>query len=323
MPIVKFWGTRGSIPVAPHAHAVRARLESILVKAIDSKLSNYDDIPTFLNSLSFPEVASYGGNTSCVEIDTGEGDYVLCDMGTGLRDFGANYMRYNEHQRSKTFHLFLSHLHWDHIMGFPFFTPAYIPGYKIRIYGCHQQLESAIKAQHSGPGFPVNFDTLSADIEFHVFQPGDKLTVNGIEIEAFLQLHEGDSYGYRFQVGDKKIVYSTDSEHKVEDQARLDRFVNFIQGADLVVFDAMYSLLEAVTLKEDWGHSSNLMGVELCLRAAAKRLCLFHHDPIHSDDEIDLNLQEARNFASLIASSDKQPLEILAAWDGMQVSLQN
>ncbi|MCC2605868.1 MBL fold metallo-hydrolase [Planctobacterium marinum] len=321
MPMVKFWGTRGSIPVAPHAHNIRARLEDILIKAVDKQLTSYDDIAPFLDSLSFPEVGSFGGNTSCVEIDTGKGDYLLCDMGTGLRDFAAHYLRDPKQQRSKTFHLLLSHLHWDHIMGFPFFTPAYIPGHKIHIYGCHEQLESAIRAQHSGPGFPVSFDTLLADIEFHLFNPGEKHHINGIEVEAFLQVHEGNSYGYRFQVDDKKIVYSTDSEHKVEDQARLDRFVRFIQNADLVIFDAMYSLLEAVTLKEDWGHSSNLMGVELCLRAAAKKLCLFHHDPVHSDEEIQQNLDEAENFAALIAQSHQPSLEVIAAWDGLQVEV--
>lgn len=321
MPFVKFWGTRGSIPVAPNAIDIRSRLEHILLKAVDAGVSSFDDIIPFLDGLAFPDVASYGGNTSCIEIDTGEGDYLLCDMGTGLRDFGGYYLKNEAQQRSKTFHIFMSHLHWDHIMGFPFFTPAYIPGHKIHIYGCHDELEHAIRAQHGAPGFPVNFDTLAADIEFHVFKPGDSLTVNGFEIKALLQLHEGDSYGYRFNKAGKSIVYSTDSEHKVENQAELDRFVRFIQDADVVVFDAMYSLLESVTLKEDWGHSSNLMGVELCLRAAAKKLCLYHHDPIHNDDEIHQNLEEAQSFAHLITQDSQQNLDIVAVWDGLKIEV--
>lgn len=321
MPAVKFWGTRGSIPVAPNARDVRARLEQVLIKAVDARVAQYDDIEPFLDSLAFPDVSSFGGNTSCVEIDDGTGDYLLCDMGTGLREFGGYYLKNEALQRSKTFHIFMSHLHWDHIMGFPFFTPAYLPGHTIKIYGCHSVLEQAIKAQHGSPGFPVNFDNLAANIEFHVFNPGQTVHVNGYEVEALLQLHEGDSYGYRFNKAGKSIVYSTDSEHKVEDQKELDRFVQFIKDADLVVFDAMYSLLESVTLKEDWGHSSNLMGVELCLRANAKKLCLFHHDPIHSDDEIFQNLEEAHSFLSLITQESQQSLDIVAAWDGLNITL--
>ena len=97
--------------------------------------------------------------------------------------------------------------------------------------------------------------------------------------------------------------------------------MDFIKGADFGIFDAMYSLVEAVTLKEDWGHSSNLMGVELCLRASAKQLCLFHHDPAHSDEEISLNFHEAIEFVSLISQENQQKLDVVAAWDGMIISI--
>lgn len=317
---VKFWGTRGSIPVSQNALSVKQKIADVLSMALEKDVTSLEDIDTFLDSLSFADTMSFGGDTSCVEIGS-DGDYMLCDMGSGMRLFGEHYENNPDSQRSKTFHIFMSHLHWDHIMGFPFFTPAYMPGMKIKIYGCHDELEQGLRNQHAHPNFPVSFEQIEAGVEFTVFKPGDVLEVNGYQVEALLQLHEGDSYGFRFSKDGRSVVYSTDSEHKVENQEDADRFVQFIKDADLVIFDAMYNLVEAVTLKEDWGHSSNLMGVELCLRARAKKLCLFHHDPAHSDEEIYQSLQEAIDFAELISQDHPQPLDVIAAWDGLQVTV--
>lgn len=317
---VKFWGTRGSIPVSQDAYSIKQRIEDVLTLAMEKDVKSLEDVDDFVNSLPFSDVMSYGGNTSCVEIGN-EGDYLVCDMGSGLRNLGEHFLANPEQQRSKTFHIFMSHIHWDHIMGFPFFDPAYMDDINIKIYGCHDELEVGIRNQHLHPNFPVAFEQLGANIEFNVFKPGEVLEINGFQVEALLQLHEGDSYGYRFTKGGKSIVYSTDSEHKVEDQEDADRFVKFFSEADLVIFDAMYSLVEAVTLKEDWGHSSNLMGVELCLRAGAKKLCLYHHDPAHSDEEISRNLEEAIDFASLISQEGTRELDVIAAWDGLTVKV--
>ncbi|XOV81217.1 MAG: MBL fold metallo-hydrolase [Aestuariibacter sp.] len=315
---VKFWGTRGSIPVAPDNAQLQERIKSVLIDAVRQEIHQESQISQFCDNLPFYLTHSFGGNTSCVEIQAGQEDYILLDAGTGIRDFGGAYMM-ERAPRSKTFHILLSHLHWDHIMGFPFFTPAYIPGHKIIFYGCHNQIEETIRRQHSGPNFPVQFDALGADIEFVQFSPDEPISVAGLNISAYLQLHEGDSYGYRISDGDNDVVYSTDSEHKVDNQEELNEFVKFIGDADFVIFDAMYSLLDSVTLKEDWGHSSNLMGVELCLRANAKKLCLFHHDPTNSDEQLYNTLLEARNYLNLMENSHR--LRIESAYDGLSVEI--
>lgn len=315
---VKFWGTRGSIPVAPDNKQLNSRIQSVLSEALQQKLTDTSEIREFCDSLPFYMSHTFGGNTSCVEILAGQDDFVLLDAGTGIRDFGNAYMAMPA-PKSKTFHIFLSHLHWDHIMGFPFFTPAYIPGHKIIFYSCHREAEDSLRRQHSGPNFPVKFDDLGAEIEFVHFSPDQPITVQGMDVSAYLQLHEGDSYGYRFNDGKTETVFSTDSEHKVDNQQELNQFVKFISDADLVIFDAMYSLLDSVTLKEDWGHSSNLMGVELCLRANVKQLCLFHHDPTNSDEQLYNTLLEARNYLNLMENSDR--LEIISAYDGLLVDI--
>jgi hypothetical protein len=131
-----------------------------------------------------------------------------------------------------------------------------------------------------------------------------------------LQAHSGDSYGYRFERDGKSMVYSTDSEHKLEDQERTNAFVEFFRGADLVIFDAMYALRDAVSVKADWGHSSNIVGVELCQAAGAKRLCLFHHEPIYSDRRIFKVWRDTRRLEEMTRVG--APLEVLAAYDGLE-----
>jgi phosphoribosyl 1,2-cyclic phosphodiesterase len=213
------------------------------------------------------------------------------------------------------FHVFMSHLHWDHIMGFPFFTPAYIPGNRIRIYGCHEQLEQAFRRQQDPPSFPVNFDYLGGSIEFVRLEPGHRYDIAGMRITPKLQLHAGDSYGYRFELDGKVVVYTTDSEHKLESAEQTEAFVRFFFGADLVIFDAMYSLADTVSVKEDWGHSSNIMGVELCQMAGAKRLCLFHHEPVYDDQRLEGIFNETLRFEEITRPDSK--LDIVIAHDGL------
>jgi ribonuclease BN (tRNA processing enzyme) len=212
----------------------------------------------------------------------------------------------------------MSHVHWDHIMGFPLFTPAYIPGNRIRIYGCHATLEEAFRRQHGAPSFPVDFAQLGARIEFIRLEPGKRYEIAGLSVVPMLQSHSGDSYGYRFEGDGKSLVYSTDSEPK-GDQRSTEAMVNFFRNADLVVFDAMYSLGDAVSVKADWGHSNNIVGVELCQAAGARRLCLFHHEPIFSDHRIYKVWRDTRRLEELTRSGE--PLEVLAAYDGLEVAL--
>ena len=134
-----------------------------------------------------------------------------------------------------------------------------------------------------------------------------------------LQQHSGDSYGYRFSSAGKTLIYSTDSEHKLADLAETQAFVDFFRDADLVIFDAMYSLADTISVKADWGHSSNIVGVELCQMAGVRQLCLFHHEPIHSDEAIARVLAETRRFEEITRGG--KPLLVTAAYDGMEIRL--
>ena len=319
MKLVRFWGTRGSLPVALTTADVRAKVTAALRGASGRAFASEDDLTAYVDGLGPEITGTFGGHTSCVEIETGGPDYVLCDLGSGVRPFGQRALARHGPSSPQTYHVFMSHVHWDHIMGFPFFTPAYIAGNRIRIYGVHERLEEAFRRQHGAPSFPVDFATLGADIEFVRLEAGRTREIAGLAVTPMLQRHAGDSYGYRFEAGGKSVIYSTDSEHALVDLEETRRFVDFFRDADLVIFDAMYSLADAISIKADWGHSSNIVGVELCQMAGARELCLFHHEPVHDDWAIVRVLTEARRFEEI--SRKGRPLRVTAAYDGMEIAL--
>lgn len=316
---VRFWGTRGSLPVALTAAGLQTRLREVLRAARGQPLDSDADIDRLLGSLPFALAGTYGGHSSCVQILGDGSDWLVCDMGSGLRPLGQAAMAQRA-GKPQTFHIFMSHLHWDHIMGLPFFVPAFIPGNRVFIYGSHAELEMALRRQQEPPSFPVNFDTIfEGRVQFVHLQPGVAHDVAGLRVTTMLQRHAGDSYGYRFEAGGKVLVYSTDSEHPLADPAHTERFVQFFGGADLVIFDAMYSLADAISVKADWGHSSNVVGVELCQLAGARHLCMTHHEPVFDDAAIDAMLAETRRLEEITRNGPA--LRISAAYDGLDIAL--
>jgi len=316
---VKFWGTRGSIPVPVTLATIRDKLIAALTQAVGRQLDTPARIEAFVDrELDFVVRHTYGGDSSCVQLDAGDPHYVLCDLGSGVRAFG-NHALATRRGQPATYHVFMSHVHWDHIVGFPFFMPAYIPGNVITIYGCHAWLEEAIRRQHGAPSFPVEFSQLGADIRFVRLEPGRAYDLAGFRVTPKHQRHTGDSYGYRFERQGRSVVYSTDSEHKLDDPAATQAFAEFFRDADLVIFDAQYSLADAVSIKEDWGHSSNVVGVELCQMARARHLCMFHHEPTYDDAKIASVLAETRRFEEI--TRDGHAVQVSSAWDGMEIEL--
>ena len=316
---LRCWGTRGSIPVSLTAPDIRAKIIRALEGAQGRDLTPAGAIARYVDSLSFDIAGTFGGHSSCVQIETGGAEHVILDLGTGVRPLGTEMLARYGPAVPQTYHVFLSHLHWDHIMGLPFFTPVYIPGNRIVVHSCHPHAEFALRRQQSEPSFPVHFEQFSADITFDIATPGEPFDVDGTRVVAHAQRHAGDSYGWRFERGGKALVYSTDSEHRLEDEDERAGFIAFFRNADAVVFDAMYSLADAISVKADWGHSSNIVGVELCQAARVRRLVMFHHEPAYSDTQIANVLAETRRFEQI--TRDGHVLEVLSAWDGLELIL--
>ena len=318
--IIRFWGTRGSLPVAATAGAIQRKVAKALVAANGRCFADDDEALAFVQEdLDFASGATYGGATACVEID-GSGEFVICDMGSGLREFGIDALRRCAAGHPRTYHFFLSHLHWDHIMGFPFFAPAFDPEARIVIHAGHAEAEQALRRQQEEISFPVPFDWLKATFEFVPMEPGVVIEAAGLRVRTTAQHHSHGSYGYRFtDAAGQTVIFSTDSEHKIDMMKGESGFIDFFRDADLVICDTMYSLADSVSMKEDWGHSSNLVAIDLCHEADAKRLALFHHEPTYNDEDIARMHQESIRYEAL--TREGSPLDVLCAYDGLELQL--
>ncbi len=318
---VRFWGTRGSLPVAATASTIREKVVAGVLAASGRTFADPDEAAAFVDTeLDFVTRGGFGGATSCVEIEAGDGNFIICDMGSGLREFGLDAMRRVVGGHPRRYHFFLSHLHWDHIMGFPFFVPAFDPETIIVIHAGHTDAETALRRQMKEISFPVPFDWLRAKIEFVTLPTGVAHQIGGISVTLLEQHHSHLSYGYRFDVVGRSVVYSTDSEHRSDTMDSEDKFEAFFAGADLVICDTMYSLGDSVSLKQDWGHSSSLVAIDLCRLATAKCLALFHHEPTYSDVQIAAVTAEAIQYEHLTRGA-AAAVQVICAYDGLEVDV--
>lgn len=278
-----------------------------------------------------PGTTLYGGNTACVELRSGH-DILVFDAGTGIRALGLALME-EFGSRPLTLHLFISHTHWDHIQGFPFFTPAYAPGTTLHIYGSVGQgrsLERILRGQMEPDYFPVSLGDLVSSIHVHEYH-GEAFRVGEATVTPTYLNHPGMTLGYRVERAGKAVVYATDHEPyrstlevgsqrpeagKHFGRGLDDAFVAFVRGAELYIGEAQYTD-EEYPAKLGWGHSSLSATVEVALRGGVKALALFHHDPMHSDDAVtamELAAKEliAGRGASLVcfAAREGQTLEV-------------
>jgi phosphoribosyl 1,2-cyclic phosphodiesterase len=221
-----------------------------------------------------------GGNTACLEVRAGDTRIVL-DAGTGLRVLGNERMR--EGLRTTT--ILLSHLHWDHVAGLPFFTPIYVPGHRVEIaMGPNgvMPLEQAMRELFRAPFFPVGYDELAGTVTTRELGANDRFTIGDITITMARLNHPDPVYGYRLEHAGQSIVYATDTEHFSCVDPTLRKLAS---GADILVYDAQYTPEEYPT-KVGWGHSTWQAGVELARAAAVPQLVMFHHDPMRTDDQL-------------------------------------
>lgn len=254
---IRFWGVRGSVPT-PEADKLKV-----------------------------------GGNTSCVEVRAAS-HCIILDMGTGLIPLGKKLAQEIKDGTLTEIIILLSHTHWDHIQGLPFFAPAYIPGMKITIYGpskANRRLELVLAGQMEYDYFPVKFSHLPAKIDFRELPEGVHQLREGVKVSARRHIHPGVAYGFRIEAEGKKLVYSTDTEHF---QDMIDkRVVELSEDADLLIHDAQYCESE-MGFKLGWGHSTWRQAVQVCLEAKAKKLALFHHDQDRTDSACDEIETEAK-----------------------------
>lgn len=284
---VTFWGTRGSIPTPG------------------------------------PQTARYGGNTPCLSVSAGGDRLVILDAGSGIRPLGRALL--DKHPEAMTAEILLTHTHWDHIQGLPFFGPLNRTGNTVRIFGPRQgdvSLETIVDRQTDATVFPIPIKALAAELTVTEVTPG-AFEVDGFRVESCRLRHPGMTLAYRLtpQEGGASMAYVTDNElgpggsYDVPADWRR-QLKRFLDGVELLVHDGMYSdqLAEA---RAGWGHSTPGQAVELAAECGARRLVLFHHEPDHDDAAIDRLLEGARTVAAKAAPT----LRVDAAMEGLQLNL--
>ena len=273
-------------------------------------------VRNYLRTLPVLSRGTAGGNTACVEIQAGR-EFFIMDAGSGIRELGLALMKGPCGRGQGTIHIFFSHPHWDHIQGFPFFAPAFVPGNKIYFYSIHD-VKTALMEQQQPLTFPVSLDYMRATREFISVEVGQPFSVGPMTINTIPNAHPGVAYSYRFEDKSSVFVYASDAEYKNLDEKSLRPYLKFFQNADLLLFDAQYTLKEAWQ-KVDWGHSSAMIGVDLARAAGAKRLLLFHHDPTYSDSDL---LQVQKTAEAYQAQDTTLPnCEIIVAYEGLTIEL--
>ncbi|HWN96865.1 MAG TPA: response regulator [Methylomirabilota bacterium] len=279
-----------------------------------------------------PATVFYGGNTSCVEVRA-DGEIIVLDAGTGIRPLGLSLAReFNGHPLNIT--LLLTHTHWDHIQGFPFFVPAYNPKNTVRILGyegARQGLAATLGTQMESPYFPVGMKELPGNITIEE-QRDMEFTVGKVRVEAMFVNHPGICVGYRLHTSSGSIVFIPDNEpfHRMRSKpgssdaraleyaAQQDaKLVEFVRDANVLIIDSQYDRAEYES-HVGWGHACVDDVADLATRAGVKQLFLFHHDPTHDDERISRMLAHAR---SIVAEQDKPQPIVEAAREGLEVVL--
>jgi phosphoribosyl 1,2-cyclic phosphodiesterase len=244
---LRFWGVRGSIPT-PH-----------------------------------PDNTGYGGNTACLEIRLPSGEILIVDGGTGVRPLGQSLMK-EAAGKSLSLHMFLTHFHWDHIQGIPFFQPLYAPENEVTFYAMATPAVTAetLEGQMSIPYFPVDFKFLPARRRF-VEVPGRTFDFGDTRVSNFPLHHPQGCFGYRLDHQGRSLIFASDLEHGDPEMDRL--LLKAAEGADVLIYDAQFTP-EEYEARRGWGHSTWLQGTRLARQVGARQLILFHHDPAHSDETL-------------------------------------
>lgn len=323
--LLKFWGTRGSIPCPLRPDQIQQKIAEALEAAGQEQvdLSDRESIQKFVAGLSL-RGSTIGSNTSCVSIEL-DHELIIFDAGSGIRELGDTLMDKNNplaqkfgfYQGQGHAHIFFTHTHWDHIQGFPFFNPVHVPGNTFDIYHVHDYAAEVLARQMQPESWPVHFSRISEALTFHKLEQGAVIEIGEVVVTNIELHHPNKAYAYRVENDDAVAILATDGEYTNLDHASTKKYRDFFANADVLIFDAMYSVRESF-IKEDWGHSSALIGVDIAKESNVKSIYFFHHDPTTSDIEIARVLREAQEYRG----SAEYP-HIYMAQEGLEIEVGN
>ncbi|MAE74275.1 MAG: MBL fold metallo-hydrolase [Bdellovibrionaceae bacterium] len=323
---IKLWGVRGSLP-APHPpHVLREKLVGLVDDFLQyQKRTGQSDIEQFMQSIEPHRVSGWGGNTACVEVHSSK-QRLIIDGGSGIRPLGEKLMGGPCGVGRGEVHLLMTHFHWDHVIGLPFFVPIFVPGNKIHVYSVQDDAREVFETVFKKPMFPVPFDRLGAEVIFHKLEPRKPKEFNDLKVTPYQLDHPDPCWGFKIEQGNKVFSYCVDTEGIRVSPADLGEDLPLYQNVDLMVFDAQYTFLEAAE-KVDWGHSSAPVGLDLAVREGIKRILFVHHDPAASDDKVFEAQKQTQDYFSARLKAAKAQNRVLTpvqwefAREGMEIEL--
>lgn len=351
-PYVECWGVRGSIPTPLRSEAIADKIQKALEGAQGIALWDKKAVAAYVQSLPLATRGTYGGNTTCLEFRTAEGKTIIIDAGSGIRELGNHLIRHRP--EATEIDIFITHDHWDHIQGYPFFVPAWIKGRKLRIHSgakrSRNSLESSVNpamegrssdttvtpkshaknwtigmfgGQQNGDYFPITLAEMGADMVFTDFKEGRIIPVGKAEVTYLLHdAHPGGMFSYKIRDAGRVVVSTGDYEHdhvnprtsKIE-VATDERMVNWAQRADLLCYDGHWKPDEYES-KREWGHSHYEKGCAIAQKAQVKKLLIMHHAPGRTDTELAQMEEAAQKYMRDVC---KSRIPVVFGYEGLRI----
>lgn len=296
---VKLWGVRGSHPTPLNSSTIENKIIKALSLARPGDLSSEKSVKEFVGNLPLSIKGSYGGNTTCIEVRTSSGEIIIIDCGSGIINLGRELMKEDFSSGKGIANIILTHTHWDHIQGIPFFTPFYIAGNRFNIYSALMDLKDRLDYQQVDTHFPIALDSMAASKRFFSVKSDEFFFINDVKIFIKSMPHPGGAYGVRIEDGESVFVYTSDCEFSINEIDLIHSFEELFQDADLLLFDTQYTFEESIVDKISWGHSSASIAIDIASMNRVKKLVLFHHDPAYDDEKLDSVLSNALTYASV------------------------
>jgi phosphoribosyl 1,2-cyclic phosphodiesterase len=323
---VKYWGVRGSIPSAPPPEQIVQEVERTLNDFFLTGHSQPSQIKDYLKKNHITKLGGYGTATTCAAVESDKGLQIIIDGGSGIRMLGEELMQGPCARGKGTVHIFLTHFHWDHMIGLPFFMPMFVPGNRINFYAVQPELEDLVKGIFRRPYFPVAFEALPSSIHFHQLPPRQPLIIDDLSITPYQLDHPDPCWGYRVECAKKSYAHCVDTEGTRVTVEQLGLDLPLYEKANLMYFDAQYTLPELAE-KANWGHSASQIGLDIAFRESIKKVIFAHHDPRANNDHIEQLKKQTSdyyNWRVKQAETNRQKLpevEWLFAYEGLTAEI--
>lgn len=316
---VRFWGVRGSVPTPIAGDAIEEKIVRALQGAAGVDLGDEAAVRDYVASLPVHIRGTWGGNTTCVEVRTAADDLIIIDAGSGIRALGQSLLDGPFGRGEGRAAMLFTHTHWDHVQGFPFFPPMFVPGNRFDLFARHERLRERLYYQHDDRFCPYHLDIVPATLRFNQAPETFELFEGRVKVSTAELDHPGVAYSYRIEADGHTVIMASDCEYRELTGDYWKRYVDFYRGADVFIFDAQYTLREALVERESFGHSSAMIGIDLAADAGVRTIVMVHHEPAYPDDQIKRIFDDALRYLDRTPTETRP--EVLVGYEGLTIDL--